>query len=260
MKTNSGGGPSLHVMVISWPGQHENAARIANELAGCAEHVSIVYSDPDSQLEPRAACELIRRPNHLFFGDKFKACVDFCRGDLMLLIHADCTCDDWQGLLGKCRHAYSLDLNVGIWSPLVNYTAFDLALTEVVAIGNSSLSTVVFVDAIVWCISAPIIGRMRQLRFDDNIYGWGVSPLGCAYALSHNMTIVVDKSVPVSHPRESGYSVAEAKMQSKKFRDQFSLMELIQARQRASHMTLRAQALNKLRAGNRQAAGKADSV
>lgn len=80
MKIDSGGGPSLHVMVISWPGQHENAVRIANELAGCAEHVSIVYSDPDPQLEPRAACELIRRPNHLFFGDKFKACVDFCRG------------------------------------------------------------------------------------------------------------------------------------------------------------------------------------
>lgn len=257
MKTNSGGGPSLHVMVISWKGQHENAAHIANVLSGCAEHVSIVYSDPDPQREPLAACELIKRPNHLFFGDKFKACVDSCQGDLMLLIHADCTCDDWQGLVRKCRHAYSLDLNVGIWSPLVNYTSFDLEWTEVAAVGNTPLSAVVFVDAIVWCISAPIVKRMRKLNFDENIYGWGVSPLGCAFALAHNMTIVVDKSVPVSHPRESGYSVTEAKAQSKNFRSQFSFMELIQAGLRASYMKSRARALSK-RTGNPSGVGDID--
>ena len=236
--------PGVHVMIISWVGQHQNAALIARTVSGYAEHVTIVFSDPNPGFEIDIDCERIKRPNHLFFGDKFKACLDHCQSDLMLMIHADCTCDDWVDLIRKCRNAHAQDLNIGIWSPSVSYTSFDLKITEVATINGTSLSAVVFVDAIVWCISPSVIRRMGKVSYEDNIYGWGISPLACAYTLTHNMMVVVDQSIAVSHPRDSGYSTVDAKNSSKDFRSQFTMMELIQEKQRAAYMKMRSRSIS----------------
>ena len=86
----------IHVFIISWAGQHDKAASIAGAVRGVAGKVSLVYSDPDPNLALEVDCSLIRRPDELFWGDKFRACLDAFDADLMLVIHADCKCEDWS--------------------------------------------------------------------------------------------------------------------------------------------------------------------
>lgn len=67
---------------------------------GNKNHVSrttIIYSDPDSELSLPASCETVRVSNDWFWGGKFKASLDVCEADLMLVIQGDVSCHDWGG-------------------------------------------------------------------------------------------------------------------------------------------------------------------
>lgn len=230
--------PTLHIFIVSWAGQHANAARIAESLSGAADRLSIVYSDPDLALIPDAGCESIRRPNELYWGDKFKACLDACDEDLMLVIHADCQCDDWKGMAGKCREAHRKINNLGVWAPLVDWTPFDIANTVIATIDRSPLRVVAQTDAIVFSLSRPVADRMRRADYEKNIYGWGIPWMFVACAFSNNMLAVVDESVPVKHPQGRGYDENAARSQMNEFLQQLSPAELVQYRLLKSHIEL----------------------
>ena len=70
---------SIHTFVISWFGKHENADSIVKAVAQTSTYVSVIYSDPNIDVLPQFSCQAIRRPNDLFFGDKFRACLEFLR-------------------------------------------------------------------------------------------------------------------------------------------------------------------------------------
>lgn len=104
----------VRVFIISWAGKHENAAAIARDLDGMRDRLAIVYSDPDPDVGPSADCSMIRRPNELFYSDKFLACLDHGDADLTLVLHADCSCTDWQGLVDKCLAAFRTVPKLGV--------------------------------------------------------------------------------------------------------------------------------------------------
>jgi hypothetical protein len=227
---------SLHVLIVSWAGRHDNAAMIAASMRDAADRVTIVYSDPDPAVAPEADCELVRRPDELFWGDKFKACLDACDADLMLVIHADCACDDWAALASKCRRTMDTTRIVGIWAPLVDWTPLALRRTRIAPIKSTSLCIVAQTDAIVFCFSRPVIARMKRARYEGNAYGWGFDTMAAAHAYSNRLLAVVDESVVVRHPRSRGYPEEAARAQCNAFLKQMDLHETVQNRLLWSHV------------------------
>ncbi len=228
----------IQILIISWANQHQNAASIAVAVRSIVQDVAIVYSDPDPSLSIPAECPLIRRPDNLFFGDKFKACLDAYRSDLMLVIHADCTCDDWAGLVRKCRAAMSAYARIGVWAPLIDYTGFSLARTRIGEIPACGLSLVAHTDSIVFAMPRPVIERMQAAAYEQNVYGWGIGWLAVAHAYANRKYAVVDRSISVRHPRPRGYSSGDAAKQREEFLQQMLPEEVIQYRLLQSHMSL----------------------
>lgn len=220
--------PTIHAFVISWPGQHAKAVSVAKSIDSVADKVSIVYSDADPKFEINADFDLIRRPNYLYFGDKFKACIDQFDGDLLMIIHGDCSCSDWAELVLKCKQAYSSINKIGVWSPLIDHTFHNILRTYVATIDNTSLHIVAQTDGIVLCITKSIVNRMRLANYDKNVYGWGITWMITSYAYSINNFSVIDSSILVQHPAGSGYPTEIADLQKTEFIKQFTLDELIQ--------------------------------
>lgn len=204
---------SLHTFIISWPGQHLRAVAIARAIQVSGATVSIVYSDPDPSIAPEGECALIRRPNELFFTDKFCACLEACSADLMLVIHADCSCADWAGLVARCYAQMNRNRHIGVWAPLVTGTWFDLPMVRIAELAPSTLAVVANTDAIVFCLARPVQERMRRVDYADNVYGWGICALFLAFVFSHRMYAVIDSSFSVDHPPGSGYDTQAASQQ-----------------------------------------------
>jgi len=222
--------PAIHAFVISWAGQHAKAAVIAQAIRGVAERVSVVFSDPDPGVAPAAGCDLIRRPDALYWGDKFRACLDAFGGDLLLVIHADCLCDDWPGLVRRCRDTMAGDPTIGVWAPLIYGANLDVRKTHIASIAGSPLMVVAQTDALVFALARPVVGRLREASYGANLYGWGIDDMAAAYCYSRGLLVVADTSVFVQHPPSSTYSRSEAQAQKEEFLRQLSFAESIQHR------------------------------
>ena len=222
---------TIQVFIISWAGQHERASRIAQAVAGAAERVTIVYSDPDPAVTPQGDCELLRRPNELFWGDKFKACVDARTEDLLLIIHSDCDCDDWAGVVRSCRTAFERHGEIGVWAPRVDYAYYNLDSSAIYPLDDSGLSVAANTDGIVFALSAAVADRMRRADYSSNIYGWGADAMYIAYTYANGLVAVIDAAAPpVSHPHSTGYDSDAAFAQMAPFLTQLTAQETIQHR------------------------------
>ena len=215
---------NTHIFIISWAGQHENAGIIANKLLAYTKNVSIVYSDPDPEFIFELPCNLIRRPNELFWGDKFKACLDACGDDHMLVIHADCTCDDWEKIVQRCHDVATKLPIVGVWSPKIDYVKFNLVHNSIFKL-KDDLIVVDRTDGIVFYLCHRIIERMRRAAYEENIYGLGIELMFVAAAYSLNMVAVIDHSVSVDHPEDTGYNSDIAQSQCVVFLKQLTIQE-----------------------------------
>jgi hypothetical protein len=226
---------SIHVFVVSWHGKHDNAERIIRAVASQSNSVSVVYSDPDNDISPVFSCPAIRRPNDLFFGDKFQACIDSCNADILLIICADCNCDAWSEVPERCRRAIEQIPDIGVWAPLIDFTDWCLDRTEIDRIPNSPFSIVAQTDTIVFGLTRRIANRMREADLEANVYGWGIDRMFNDYTYSIGMISVVDRNVIVKHPSKTEYSFRDASIQETEFlkqltaaeRDQSSLLDAI---------------------------------
>lgn len=230
--------PNIHVFIISWQGHHENAAFIANQLLDIQDQVSIIFSDPDPLMSFDAKCRLIHRPNELFFGDKFKACLDNSIGDHLLIIHADCKTINWLNLVYSYHKAINQITNLGVWSPEVNYTFFGKEITSLYRFQNNDYEIVCYIDAIIFGISKSIQNRMKLADFRSNKFGWSIDRMIASHALSTNKLLVLDKSVQVQHSKSRGYDQIEAEKQGILFLRQLSMSEKIYDKLLQSYMTL----------------------
>lgn len=220
--------PSIHIFIISWAGQHDRAIAIANEIIEIEKKVSIVYSDPDPDISLDVQCDLIKRPDHLFWGDKFSASLEACDEDIMLVIHSDCYSNDWKEIVKSSLKAHTNIPNIAVWAPLIDGTPYPLHATNILPINDTSLHIVAETDAIVFSITQHSIQRMKKVDYRFNVYGWGFAPLFCANAFVANKFVVVDKSVSVTHFTERGYPRDEALTQLMEFKKQFTTFETIQ--------------------------------
>lgn len=221
---------NIEVFVVSWPGQHRNASEILAQLDEFRDRLSIVFSDPDPAFDMDVRCRKIRRPNELFWSDKFTACMDSCRSDTMLVLHADCTCSDWPALVRKCIDAFDQYPALGVWAPSMRGTAFEIENTIISERSGTSLCMVTQTDAICFALSKRVVARMQRADYSDNIYGWGIAQLMVANAYCSNMLVLVDKSVEVQHAGNTGYSRIDAEAQYRHFLKQFTPQEFAQFR------------------------------
>ncbi len=233
-----------HIFIISWKGQHENASKIAHALAGSTRKVTIVYSDPDENVSPAGNFHTLRRPDELFFGDKFSACLTAFNSDVFILIHADCSTNDWRQLVEKCEKTLTENSLVGVWAPEIDYTGFDLKRTWIADTTIPEMKIVSHTDSIVFGLRSTIINRLKKADYRKNIHGWGIGSMAMAFAYTNKMYAVVDRSINVFHPQPRGYSSHDAGLQRDEFLKQLSTAELIQSRLLNSHMSLRNAKLN----------------
>ncbi len=218
----------IEAFIISWEGQHEKAQFISMELQSILNKVSIIYSDPDPNFSLDVQCTQIKRPNELFWGDKFKACIDTFSEKLLLIIHADCICEDWPGLAKKCLDTFNYHSQVAVWSPKIEGTPYDVRVTTVAQIEQTTLSIVTNTDGIVFCLNKQIVERMKKADFSENIYGWGIDIMFSAHALTIDKLVVVDNSISIRHSTSTGYSKILANDQCNLFLKQLSTTERVQ--------------------------------
>ncbi len=244
----------MFVFIISWSGQHENAKLIAKEVLKITNELAIVYSDSDPGFIFDAPCKLIRRPNELFWEDKFKACLDNTGNDGMLVIHADCSCEDWAFLVRRCCEVNQGGDDIGVWAPKIDAPYWNLAASGIFKMENSALVVSAIIDAIVFYLSPQIISRMRRITFGNNKYGWGIGGLFCAASYVYKKLVVIDTAVEVVHPQgRRGYDEGEAKIQMREFFNQFSLMERLEHHLLVTHVNF-----NHLKLRHKQRSSVAD--
>lgn len=59
---------SIHAFVISWSGKHENSISIAEKIKKHVSRITIIYSDPDSEMSLQSSCEMVRVTNDWILG------------------------------------------------------------------------------------------------------------------------------------------------------------------------------------------------
>ncbi len=106
--------------------------------------MSIVYSDPNPEYSPKVSCRLIKRPNELFWSDKFKACLDASECEHLLIIHADCKYNNWLNVVFKYDEAIQKINNLGIWAPEVNFTPYSLDITSLITATDANYQIVCY--------------------------------------------------------------------------------------------------------------------
>lgn len=216
----------MHIFIISWPGVHPKAHLIANALAAQPRKVSIVFSDEDANVFEGVSCEVISRPNHLFWADKFSACLENLQAERMLVIHADCSCENWIDLLEKAESTMNRIPKIGVWAPLIDNSSFGLQRSFIADIANESLKIVSNTDGIIFALEESIIQRMQQADYSENLYGWGIDSMFSACAYTKNLLAVVDTSIEVKHPVSTGYQQQIAYEQWRQFLKQLTTDEM----------------------------------
>lgn len=229
--------PPIHVFIISWRGQHERAAAIARSVAGSTNKLSIIYSDPAGRPSCLTSFPLIERRDDLYWADKFQACLEHCAaGEIMLVIHADCRCDDWPRLIARCRAGFEMVSDLGIWTPRIMGTPWRLERTRMRRISGSDYSVVAQTDGLVFALNPILYPRMKRADYSGNLYGLGIDWLFLCAAYARGMTAVTDEAITVRHPLSRGYSTNTAREQKRAFLKQMTTEEQLAYRRLRTHM------------------------
>ena len=213
------------VFVVSWHGQHERAVAIADAVRHGGGDVRIVYSDPDLVRVLDTACPAIRRPDQFFWGDKFAACLQRCAADAMLVIQADCVCDDWPGLVQRFGRVLAAVPQCAVWAPHIDGTPYASDVSTFARLSGDGLFAAAQTDGIVLGLAPPALDRLRRARLEDNLYGWGIDFMAVAAAYSSDRLAIVDLSQRVEHPMVRGYPAEAAQAQCEAFLQQLSPIE-----------------------------------
>jgi hypothetical protein len=193
----------LDVVIISWQGQHENAAHIARALIDAPDlRVFVIYSNAAEAAETGAG-EWIGVPNAHFFGWKFRRALDCVREDAraMVIIQADARAADWSGLLARCSKCFKGMPDLGLWAPRITYTPWIPQRVDIAPVAGTDLMQVAQTDGIVLGLASPVVARLRQLDYGDNNLGWGIDSVAIAFSLAHGLMVVRDDGCRVERLR-----------------------------------------------------------
>ena len=213
----------VEAFIISWTGQHENAEKIRSEISPFVSIARIIYSDRNDLIPPPGRGVLV--PNDWFYGKKFQTILNLYQAGMLLQITADVSCSDWEGLISGMVQAYSNDLNLGVWSPNVDFTAYTLKKTSIYPLRDSSLMLVTNTDSIVWAMNQSVAIRMKKFDYQTNNLGWGIDIAAAMHCHASGRLVVVDTAIPLFHPAARGYETSNAKYQFRRFLRQLSFSE-----------------------------------
>jgi len=208
---------SIHAVIVSWEGMHEQAAAIARALEGHVDRLTVIYSNTAGEPETGAG-NWQRVPQEWFFGLKFaRALAIHPPGSVMLQINADASSDAWPHLVRRLEWAFATHPDIGVWAPDIDWTPWP---TELVAEGihlGGGLESVSQTDGIVWAMAPVVLDRLRRLDYHANNLGWGIDWAAIAFAKVNGLHVVRDTAVLVQHPEGRGYSYTEAAQNLKVF-------------------------------------------
>ena len=208
---------NIQVFIISWKDQHENAVTIYEQILALQVPVRIIFSDPNSSYNFPPEILVIRRENQLFWGDKFKACMEFADLKNTLIIHADCTYKNWAELLLGFNIAINNIPQLGVYAPITDFTSFPVKRTSIMELQNTVYTAVCFIDCIVFGISTEVLKRMKSLNYDQNIPGWGIAWILASFSLTTSKFLIIDNSIKINHPKSRGYNSEDALEQMSHF-------------------------------------------
>lgn len=215
----------IQAFIISWSGTHANALNIYDCISAYCDKTFIVYSDRDDEFAFEETIFSIRRPNELMFGDKFRTCIEAFSGDIFLLIHADCHCDDWVHLLKTCGSDFLLYPEIGVWSPQIENSWPTLKMAEIFPLENSDLSIVANTDAIVFGLCSQAVERLRECDYEQNIHGWWAHVPAVIASHAQKRFAVVNRKITVRHAPGRGYVSGVAHAEGRQFLRNMSVRE-----------------------------------
>lgn len=207
---------SCEVWIVSWTGQHDNAAHIQAELDAVGASTRVIWSDRNEGLQ-RSGAGWLQVPNAKFLGSKFETILSHLDSDVLLMITADARHRRWASLYAQCIDAFARYPHLGIWSPIVDFSPWRIDMVKVANLPGTSLVKVVQTDSIVWALSRPVIDRLRGLDYSGNNLGWGIDALASAYCHANGLLVAMDTSVHVDHPKGTAYNTELADRQFKTF-------------------------------------------
>lgn len=216
--------PTIEVYIISWTGQHSKAAHVETELARSGVSATVVWSDKNEALQAPSP-SWIRVPNSYFFAAKFNHIIRRFRGDVLLMITADGLADNWGAVAGRCRDVFRQYPNLGVWSPLTNYSSWQPKAFSLGNIRGTRLHLMFQTDSIVWAMSAEVVQRMREADYDANTLGWGIDTMACMFCHANDHMVVLDPEIRITHPIGTEYSTVLADQQLREFLKQLSSKE-----------------------------------
>lgn len=213
--------PSVHAFILSWPGWEEAARDIAASLAGHVDHLTVFHKTDVATIETSPG-DWLRIPSEDYYGAQFRRTLDLNRGDVMLHVQADARHDDWPWLASRCRNAFAMIADLGVWSPDVYHSWYTPRITQVSKLRGEEVVAVTATDGVVWALSSRVVEPMKRLDYEMNNLGWGLTEGAAAVATTHNLSVAMDLSLKVAHPQGSGYNRAEALRQQRAFLGQLS--------------------------------------
>ncbi len=207
--------PGLHVVLISWDGQHEAALAIARAVVPALrrrDRLSVIYSNRANRDE-HGPGDWVKVPQDWYFGPKFACSLKLARdADVMLQIQVDALSDDWPGLVARLRAALRGRRRLGIWAPAVDWTPYPLRAAVLDRVPGGTLYHVAQTDGIVWALTRPVLDRLGRLDFGDNNLGWGIDYVAIALARGDRREVLCETGLTVRHPRTRGYADAGAEV------------------------------------------------
>lgn len=227
---------TVHVVVISWEGQTQNAQSIAEALAPVVKQgdcaLSVIYSNVAGVPETGAG-QWIETPQSWYYGRKFAHALS-CMGpdEIMLQIQADATYDDWPALVADCRASFDQHDQLGIWAAELDETPWPTARVQDGGPLDSGLQPVLQTDGVVWALHPQIWNGMTGFDYSVANLGWGIDWIAGLLARKQNRQCVRDPRHIVHHPAGRGYSGAVATQHMKNLfaqlpvQDRFDILSL----------------------------------
>ena len=200
----------IQVFIISWKGMHAAAGSIERAVRRAGFDTHVIYSDPDPEFRLAAAGDVTRLADTSYWAGKFEACLRACLARRMLVIHADTSCDDWPGLVGRCQAVMRARPEIGVWAPCIENAYFNLGNAAIKGPREDGLAPVANTDGIVFCLARPEVERMAAVDYTRNTFGWGIAWLFCSAAYAAGRVAVVDTRAQVQHRAGRGYDGGEA--------------------------------------------------
>lgn len=214
----------IHAFIISWHGMHEKAARIAESIFHLVDELTVIYSNNSGTIESGAG-NWVSVPDDWFYGKKFAECLRIYKSGIMLQIQADAISDAWPKVIDRCKNNYLAYKDLGVWAPNIDGTPHFFDQVFIGYMKDTSLAIVTQTDGVVWALAPQVLLRLGQLNYDVNNLGHGIDWFAICYANAHNLLVVRDMSLVVSHPTTRGYDSKNAQIQMRDFFKQMTFQE-----------------------------------